>query len=221
MLKTMLTEQRPWLIASALAAASYYLLGDAAGPELHTTFWKGAGVAMLAVYALLRDARAIAAVMALSAAGDMAIEWNVGAGGFAFLLSHLTAIAFYLRHRRAVTSPSQKAAAAALVIGLPIIGFLLPQGTTQAMAAAIYGLALGGMAATAWTSTFPRYRVGIGAVLFAASDILIFARMGPLAASSLPGALIWPLYYVGQSLICVGVVGTLKRRMSAPLQAHV
>ena len=216
MLDFVFAEKRVWLIASVFAAASYYLLAGGAGPELHTSLWKGTGVGLLAVYALLRarapDAAAIAAVMALSAAGDMAIEWSVGAGGFAFLLSHLAAIAFYLRHRRAGTTPSQKAAAAALLLGLPIIGFLLPDDRNQALAAALYGLSLGGMAAAAWTSTFPRYRVGMGALLFVASDILIFARMGPLAASSLPGVLIWPLYYFGQFLICVGVVGNLRRR---------
>lgn len=203
------------------AAVSYYVLGHADGPELHTTLWKGAGVALLAVFAMAhhtdRDARAIAAVMALSAAGDMAIEWHVGAGGFAFMLSHLTAIAFYLRHHRAAATLSQKAAAAVLLVGLPIIGFLLPDDRNQALAAALYGLALGGMAAAAWASTFPRYRVGMGAVLFVFSDILIFARMGPLATSPLPDALIWPLYYIGQLLICVGVVSTLGRRMSTAI----
>jgi uncharacterized membrane protein YhhN len=68
------------------------------------------------------------------------------------------------------------------------------------------------MAAAAWTSSFPRYRVGLGAVLFVASDLLIFARMGPLAASALPGLLVWPLYYFGQVLIATGVVGELRAR---------
>jgi uncharacterized membrane protein YhhN len=65
---------------------------------------------------------------------------------------------------------------------------------------------LAAMAAAAWTSRFSRYSVGIGAMLFVASDLLIFARMGPLAQSQLPGMLIWPLYYAGQYLICFGVL---------------
>ena len=68
------------------------------------------------------------------------------------------------------------------------------------------------MAASAWTSSFPRYRVGLGAVMFVASDLLIFAHMGTLASSPLPGLLIWPLYYFGQFLICVGVIGELRTR---------
>ena len=68
------------------------------------------------------------------------------------------------------------------------------------------------MTAAAWASSFPRYRVGLGAVMFAVSDLLIFAQMGVLAHSPLPGLLIWPLYYFGQFLICTGVVGELQRR---------
>ena len=68
------------------------------------------------------------------------------------------------------------------------------------------------MAASAWLSSFSRYRVGLGAVMFLASDGLIFARIGPLANSALPGLLIWPLYYFGQFLICIGVVGTVRSR---------
>ena len=67
----------------------------------------------------------------------------------------------------------------------------------------------GGMAASTWLSSFPRYRVGLGAVLFVASDLLILARLGVLADSAVPGLLIWPLYYFGQFLICIGVVGAL------------
>ncbi len=65
------------------------------------------------------------------------------------------------------------------------------------------------MAASAGASRFPRYRVGIGALMFLGSDLLIFARMGPLPGSPLPGLLIWPLYFGGQALIAWGVVRTL------------
>lgn len=34
--------------------------------------------------------------------------------------------------------------------------------------------------------------------------------MGPLALDTLPGLLIWPLYYLGQFLIATGVVQTLR-----------
>jgi uncharacterized membrane protein YhhN len=72
----------------------------------------------------------------------------------------------------------------------------------------VYGLALGGMVATAWISRFPRSWVGAGALLFAVSDLLIFARLGPLVDSIVPTLLVWPLYVAGQAMIAYGVVRT-------------
>jgi uncharacterized membrane protein YhhN len=71
------------------------------------------------------------------------------------------------------------------------------------------------MAACAWMSAFSRYRVGIGAALFLASDLLVIAGLGPLMGQQLPDVLAWPLYYIGQLLITVGVVQTLRRNASA------
>ena len=131
-----------------------------------------------------------------------------------FFVGHIIAISLYARHRRTRLTPSQKATAVALLLGTPLIAFLLPTDRSAAPGVALYALALGGMAAAAWSSAFPRYRVGLGAVLFVVSDLLIFARMGPLADSALPGLLIWPLYYLGQLLICVGVTQFLRFRQS-------
>lgn len=213
--KRALIERRPWLLASLAAGISFAFVKDSALPGLFKIVGKGAGVALLAVYALLRapgtDGKLLAAVMAFGAAGDMAIEISLEAGAACFFVGHVIAIALYARHRRARLTQSQKAAAAALLLGTPLIAFLLPADRSAAPTVALYALALGAMAAAAWSSAFPRYRVGLGAVLFVASDLLIFARMGPLADSALPDLLIWPLYYLGQFLICVGAVGYLRK----------
>jgi len=66
------------------------------------------------------------------------------------------------------------------------------------------------MAALAWTSRFPRYRVGLGAVLFVVSDLLIFSRFGPLAGSGVPDLMVWPTYFAAQALIAWGVVQVLS-----------
>ena len=209
-----LIERRPWLLASLVAGISFYFVKDAALAGLFKMAWKGAGVALLAVYALRHapgsDGKKLAAVMAFGAAGDMAIEVSLEAGAACFFVGHVIAIALFAGHRRASLTPSQKATAAALLLGTPLIAFLLPTDRNAAPGVALYALALGGMAAAAWSSAFPRYRVGLGAVLFVASDLLIFSRMGPLSASPLPGLLIWPLYYLGQFMICVGAVGYLR-----------
>ena len=214
--KRALIERRPWLLASLIAGISYYFVKDAALAGLFKMAWKGAGVALLAVYAFRHapgsDGKKLAAVMAFGAAGDMAIEISLEAGAACFFVGHLIAIALYAGHRRTSLTSSQKAAALALLLGTPLIAFLLPTDRSAAPGVALYELALGGMAAAAWSNAFPRYRVGLGAALFVASDLLIFSRMGPLAASPLPDLLIWPLYYAGQLLICVGVVSCLRKR---------
>jgi uncharacterized membrane protein YhhN len=68
------------------------------------------------------------------------------------------------------------------------------------------------MAASAWASAFPRYRVGAGAALFLLSDLMLFAEMGPLQGSVVPQILVWPVYYLGQLLIATGVAQSLRKR---------
>jgi uncharacterized membrane protein YhhN len=207
-----LAEKRPYLLASIAAAIAYYILRDGALGGIYLAAIKGAGVALLAVYAWQRsrsnDVHLIAAVMAIAAAGDVMIEFSQVEGGGLFFASHLVAMALYLQqhNRRAHPTGSQKAAAVALLLLTPLAAFLL----SGEWAVALYALALGGMAGTAWTSRFSRYHVGIGALLFVASDLLLFASVGG-ALDGPADLLVWPLYYVGQFLICTGVVQTLRQ----------
>jgi uncharacterized membrane protein YhhN len=214
--KRALIDKRPWLLASLMAGVSFFFIKDSQLPGLYQMAWKGAGVSLLAVYALARhkgaDSRQIAAVMAFGALGDVLIELMLEAGAIAFLIGHLIAIQLYWRHWREALPFSQKAAALAMLLLIPAIAFLLPADRSAAPGIALYATGLSAMTAAAWTSSFPRYRVGIGAVLFAVSDLLIFSRLGPLAGSAIPGLLIWPLYYFGQFLICTGVIGELRTR---------
>jgi uncharacterized membrane protein YhhN len=101
---------------------------------------------------------------------------------------------------------SQRLLALGMLVGVPAISFLL----SQRVEIAAYAATLGLMAATAWMSRFPRYRVGIGAVLFVVSDWLIFSRFGPFDLSPVPDLLVWPLYFAGQLMIATGVVQTLR-----------
>ena len=68
------------------------------------------------------------------------------------------------------------------------------------------------MAGSAWNSNFPRYRVGLGAMAFVVSDLLIFARTGVLAEAGWVSYAIWILYYGGVLMIATGVVTTLVKR---------
>jgi hypothetical protein len=211
--KRALVEKRPYLLASIAAALAYYLLRGGETPELYVALVKGAAAGLLAVYAWHRsrsgDVHLIAGVMAVAAVADLVFEFYAMAGGALFFASHLLALALYLQphNRRPQLTPSQKGAAIALLLLTPVVAYLL----ARDWQAAVYAVALGGMAGAAWTSRFSRYHVGIGALLFVVSDLLIFARMGGDSLGDLPRWLIWPLYYIGQFLICTGVVQTLRR----------
>jgi uncharacterized membrane protein YhhN len=210
-----LAEHRPWLLASLAASLAYYVVtkgwlpGDPM-PELYLAILKGAGVGLLAVFAWVRhpeaDAKVIAIVMALGALGDALLDlfFQVGAGFF--LLGHIVACVFYLRHRRSSYRFSQLATAIALFVVTPAVSWLL----TRDPLVLLYSVGLGAMAATAWASRFPRYRVGLGAVLFVVSDWLIFARIGIADANLFADWLVWPIYYSGQFLIATGVIQTLR-----------
>ncbi len=202
-------------VAALVAGISYWIGGQHTEPALLPMVWKGSGVGLLALWAALnarnRDGWQIAAVLALGALGDVVLERSQAGGGGAFLAGHIVAAALYWRHRRMKRSPSQTALAVLLLIGTPLIAFLLPADRAAAPLIAVYAIGLGAMAGSAWASNFPRYRVGIGAVMFVASDLLIFAKLGLLAASPAPHLLIWPLYFGGQALIAWGAVTTLLR----------
>lgn len=215
MAKQALIEQRPWLLASIVAATAYFFLKDnPIGEGTWGILLKGAGVALLALYALLRvphdrrgiDGALLVLALALAALGDMTIELYFTAGGALFAAAHCVAVALYLRNRHPRPSPVQKLTGVGLLIGTPLVSFLL-SGQAQI---ALYAGFLGAMVAAAWMSHYPRYRVGTGAVLFVVSDWLIFSRMGAYDLAPLPDLLIWPLYYAGQVMIATGIVQCLR-----------
>jgi uncharacterized membrane protein YhhN len=215
MAKRALIEQRPWLLASIAAAIAYYFLRDnPVGEGVWGIALKGAGVALLAVYVLLRvpqgkhrgDGFLLVGALALAAAGDMAIELDFTAGGACFAAAHVVAVVLYLRNRHKRPSPTQKLMGAGLLIGTPLVSYLL----SDQFPIAIYAAFLGAMASAAWMSHYPRYRVGTGAVLFVLSDWLIFARLGPIDLEPANTILIWPLYYAAQIMIATGIIQCLR-----------
>ena len=147
--------------------------------------------------------------MAFGAMGDMLLEIaGLTLGALAFLAGHLVAIGLYWRNRR----PSPSRLALLLVPATVIVAFLLPADRAGAPGVAVYALGLSLMAVCAWSSRFPRSRVGAGALMFLVSDLLIFARAGPLHGQAWVGFAIWSLYFAGQALISVGVTGALSAR---------
>jgi uncharacterized membrane protein YhhN len=207
----------PWLLrAAVLAGLSYVAIwGFGFGPTVMTV-WKGAGVALLALWAATQardqDGWLLTAVMAFGAAGDVLLEVaGLMTGAAAFAAGHLTAIWLYARNHRSALTVSQRLLAVLIIPATLIIAYLLPADRNAALGIALYALLLSVMAAMAWTSRFPRYRSGIGAMMFVASDLLIFARLGPVADTVTVGVVVWLLYFVGQWLIAIGVREGLKQ----------
>jgi uncharacterized membrane protein YhhN len=149
-------------------------------------------------------------MMAVAAVRDVLFQVDLAVSALVFFVYHLLAISLYLRHPREHATPTQKAAALAMLLLTPAVSWLLPADRSLAAPLALYGLALGGMASCAWMSAFPRYRVGIGAALLLAYNLIVIAGLGPLMGEQLPDVIAWPLYYAGQLLITVGVVQTLR-----------
>ncbi len=213
--KRALIEHRPWLFASLVAGVGYYFLWNNPVGEAWLILLKGGGVGFLALCALRRtqglDGAILTIALALGAAADMVLVLNFELGGALFFASHCVAVGLYVRNRRHSATGSQKACAAALFVATPAMSYLL-SGRADI---ALYSLSLGAMAGAAWMSRFPRYRVGLGAVLFIISDWLIFSRFGPLSLEPLPDLLIWPTYYAAQFMIATGVVQTLRAESEA------
>lgn len=201
--------------AAVLAGASYMVpvLAGWTGPAIIA--WKGAGVALLALWAAMnardRFGWMIALVLAFGAAGDVLLDAaGMTVGAVAFAIGHLIAIGLYRQNSRAEVSGSQRALALlAPPLALVATWFML-EGEALRWVAMAYTALVAVMASAAWLSRFPRYRTGIGAMLFLLSDLLIFARAGGVLAPEVGSALIWPLYFGGQALIAWGVVSTLR-----------
>lgn len=195
-------------LLAVIVSAIYFVTTRMGFHGLGASALKGACVGLLALWAAAQarslDGWLIAAVMAFGAAGDVLLETHgLIVGAMAFLIGHGVAVALYLRNRQA--NPLIAVPVALLVA---LAAWWLPYARGLAPGIGLYALGLGAMAGTALTSRFARDNVGLGALMFVASDLLIFAQQGPLHGSMVPHMLIWPLYFTGQAAIAWGVVTT-------------
>ena len=211
-----LAHKRPWLFASLFFGLTFPLSWQLGLPDYLSILWKMAGVGLLIGYALRKHRMGefllVAGMMTFWALGDGLLEIDMVWGAIAFAIGHGVAIYLFLRHQRVHPVLSQKLLAIAVFVLAPVIAYFLPTDRFMGVQAAVYTVFVAGMAATAWNSNFPRYRVGTGAMAFVASDLLIFAEMGPLAGAAWINLAIWALYYGGVLLIAVGVVTTMVKR---------
>ena len=207
---------RGLLVLSLAFGLSYPLAWGHGWPDSLTTPWKGAGVGLLALFAASEarnlDGWLLAGLLGFGALGDVLLVGSMTSGAIAFMIGHVIAIWLFLRNRRERLSVSQSALALLVIPASALIAWSLPTDRGQALGVTVYALFVAAMAASAWTSRFPRYVTGMGAMMFLASDLLIFARMGPLEDAAWAGLAIWLLYYSGQLLIALGVRGALTNK---------
>ncbi|MEG3151467.1 lysoplasmalogenase family protein [Sphingomonas sp. ZT3P38] len=199
-----------WLFpAAVIAGLSFWAASHLGLSGALFVAWKGICVGLLTLCAGLaardRNGWLLTALLALGTLGDVVLETSgIVIGGVAFLAGHLVSILLYLSNRR----KEGGAVAVAIALAIPAVAFAI----TRDAGATVYATGLGGMAGAAWYSRFPRTLVATGALMFAASDLLIFAELGPLKDSVIPALTIWPLYLGGQTFIAYGVLRTLEVR---------
>ena len=205
-----LAHARPWLLASLFFGITYVLVERTGLLGGFAILWKGACVGLLVPYLMrwrtVRDRPLLGGMFALYASADMLLEIDLVWGAFLFVCGHIAAIAYFWRQRRAAPGASQWALAVVIPIASLVIGFFLAPGAAQEPGLLVYVAFVSAMAGSAWLSRFPRYRTGIGALLFLMSDMLIFAREGGLLPDSITGWLVWPIYYAGVFMMAIGIV---------------
>lgn len=167
----------------------------------------------------------IAAVLAFGAAGDFLLaEFGLVVGGTTFAIGHIIAIRSYWFNRRPEWTPSQRWLIYSVTPLALIIAWQLARQSEPGLlgAALAYTFIVAMMSAAAWASRFPRYRTGLGAMLFLLSDLFIFAGAGGTMDQSVSALFVWPLYFAGQALIAWGVVSTLSNEaIRSPKQMQV
>lgn len=205
-----------WFLA-LIGGLTYFYAVRSGLSGLPVSIWKTSGVALLALWAALNARVAeqywIAIVFAFGAAGDFLLaEQGLLIGGAIFALGHFIAITFYLNHRRRKFSRSQTMFAWLVTPLSLFIAWQLTKSESSSLAGAAmtYTAIVALMTAAAWTSRFPRFRTGLGAVAFLVSDLFIFAGEGGALPKGVASLFIWPLYFGGQALIAWGVVSTMS-----------
>ena len=210
-------DRARWLWMLALAGGISFFVAvflRLDGPAIWA--WKTSGVGLLAVWAAAnareRNGWLIAAVLGFGALGDYLLDAKgLVVGAAAFAVGHVIATVLYLINRRAQTTPSQRLLGWLVMPATLLIVWAILSPAAGWWHAAVYSLFVAAMAAAAWTSRFPRYRTGIGAMMFLASDLFIFTGEGGVLSKDVTMWLVWPLYFAGQALIAWGVVSTLVK----------
>lgn len=211
------------LVLSAALALTYGLVSrdwyNAGISHYALAALKASGIFVLAVLALSRDSRLLAAALAFGAAGDalLALDTQMSfiAGAGAFLVGHLFYIVLFLNAgigTAALRQPPRLLAMAAVVAAAIVMTLLLvPRGNALFAPLSVYTGVLALMTISSFNLPATRWLAMAGAALFFISDGFVAANMfhpnpDPVVAFwlSLSG---WMIYWSGQAALCVGALG--------------
>jgi uncharacterized membrane protein YhhN len=211
----MKSENYVWVLGAAIfIGLSHSLTWAFPIDHVIVVLWKGASVGALALYSGLnaknRDGWLLTAALALSALSDVLIV-TIGPteGGIVFMIADMFAIALYARNLKYSLWQIKAWIPLCIIPLASLFGYFIVEDRNEAGNTAIFVLPLATMAAFAWLSNFPRHFVGLGATMVLMSDLLIFARQGPLDGIPALNYAVWQSYFIGEALVCVGVVSTL------------
>ncbi len=203
----------------AFAAAVAYLPMQAAAPSWRRTVAKTAGVALLAVLAVLEQGPWLLVVgLALSAAGDAFLaqegERPFLAGLASFLAGHVAYVGLFLTLGQGLSLLSAEPWRLALdLVVIVAAGLLLRRllpavGSDMRVPVTVYVIAILAMMLAASTVSAPL--VVAGAALFVASDAILATQKFLLPAGSpghrRAGPAVWILYFLAQVAITLGVL---------------
>jgi hypothetical protein len=200
-----LIEQRPWLIAAIIAAAAYNFLQYTIVPQTYLILFEFLPFALLTNYVLARhrsaDANLLALILLLEGVGAAFYDvFDYQATAFT-MAGTVVGIGLFLHHLQDdLSSPGKWGPALILFVAPTALSFV--SGISHGISPAFQGLALGGMAATAWISTYPRERVGIGAVMVMAASVIALQSPGHWLS--------WPLFFIGYLVLATGITRDLR-----------
>ena len=211
-----------WIWTIAVAIGAIYMLGALArsgvafAPLAELPKWlvvatKGVFSLSLALSVFMarngRQSQLIAAALAISAVADvLLVTVGLVPSGIAFVAAHCLAVAAYAGTR----DPDTGVALLAGAVAVPVVAVLLScwalAAGGQSVGIGFFAIISGTMAAFAVLSRFPRHLNGLGAIIFVASDVLVFADIGVLHRSGAFGWLTWACYATGYALVARGSI---------------
>lgn len=206
-------DSRLLLVVSAALGLSYGFGLLPADTQALAMLSKGSCVGLLALYAALHRNFMLAVALAFGTAGDVFLASQFQEafmlGLSAFLIGHLVYIWIIWPARISWAQVSNiRWTAIGMVAGLGLLqgAYLLPHVWGLDVPVVIYTAILMVMTALAIASSYPLHLVALGAALFFLSDLVLgLSFFSP--DIDVPRWLNWFLYYPGQLLLAVGLVG--------------